>query len=746
MKTKLSFKNILTVIKKELVSYLDSPAAYVVLVVFLGIWFFLFFRSVFVIGEASLNNLFGMFPWFGLVLIAAVTMGTVAKEKDDGTLEFVMTHPIRELEFILGKLGSASIFVSITSLFTLPVAILFSKYGAFDWGVYVGQLLGMFLFSISLISLGIFLSSLFSSQIAALLATLAAGFILILAGTELLTISLPFSVAAVLERLSLVSHYNAVIRGVIDFYDILYFVAFTVVFIILTLLQLLKRKYGDYKARYSVLQIMAGSIIFIIVIAGSLRVWLPLRLDITQGRIYTLSKQTKSILRNLPDKVTITLYASDKLPSQYAPVLRDIKYLAGDYKTIAGSKLDFVTKDPGTDPEMEQSLAAKGIQKIQFNVIGQEELQLKNGYLGMLVEYGDKFEVIPFVSATNDLEYQLTSLISKLASDNKPTVAFLNVAGSKTIAQYNYFAGELQKQFNVTTIILNKETPEINDTINTLIIAGPTQQFDEITVNAIKSYLEKGKNLILFAESFDVNTSLVSAAMNNNIESILGDYGVTVNKDIAFDLQSFSRISFRDGVRTLVAPYPYWIMSQINDDNAIGLKYVQSVVLFWPSSLSIDTAKLSAAGFTESELLYSSPQSGSDVNPAQVLAPSEEFPSNEIGKKVLAVVLTPNGEAGSTKGRIAVVGDSDFLIDNLIQRNPENIAFGSGLVSWVSGVDSLADIQIKGNVYSLLKFTDQTQPSRIKFGVFASLILVPLIVAFLRYTRRKTLRFQKFSN
>jgi len=97
MKNSKSFQNILSVTKKEIQGYLDNPASYVVLVVFLFIWFFLFFRSAFVIGEASLSNLFSMFPWFGLVLISAITMGSIAKEHDDGTLEFVLTHPIKEI-------------------------------------------------------------------------------------------------------------------------------------------------------------------------------------------------------------------------------------------------------------------------------------------------------------------------------------------------------------------------------------------------------------------------------------------------------------------------------------------------------------------------------------------------------------------------------------------------------------------------------------------------------------------------
>ena len=138
----INLRNLGSLVKKEIQGYLDNPSSYVVLVVFLVIWFFIFLRSAFVIGESSLASLFSMFPWFSMVLIAAITMGTIAKEKDDGTLEFVLTHPVREVDFILSKLLASLSFVFFGVLFTLPLAIIFSKFGAFDWGVYASQLIG----------------------------------------------------------------------------------------------------------------------------------------------------------------------------------------------------------------------------------------------------------------------------------------------------------------------------------------------------------------------------------------------------------------------------------------------------------------------------------------------------------------------------------------------------------------------------------------------------------------------------
>ena len=118
----ISFKNIWTIAKKELRAYFDGPTAYVVLAVFLFLWEFLFFRDAFLVGDASLRNLFGVLPWLCIVLVPAITMATISQEKNEGTLEFLLTHPLRDLELILGKFVGATAFLGVALAFALPIA------------------------------------------------------------------------------------------------------------------------------------------------------------------------------------------------------------------------------------------------------------------------------------------------------------------------------------------------------------------------------------------------------------------------------------------------------------------------------------------------------------------------------------------------------------------------------------------------------------------------------------------------
>src|SRR3989344_8132220 len=99
----ISFQHVKTIAKKELRSFFDNPTAYIILVVFLLFWEFLFFRNAFLVGESSLRGLFDLLPWLMIILVPALTMGSVSRERDDGTLEVVLTQPVRETEFLVGK-------------------------------------------------------------------------------------------------------------------------------------------------------------------------------------------------------------------------------------------------------------------------------------------------------------------------------------------------------------------------------------------------------------------------------------------------------------------------------------------------------------------------------------------------------------------------------------------------------------------------------------------------------------------
>lgn len=740
------WKNIIFVAKKEVYSYLDSAAFYVVLIVFLTLWQFIFFRNVFLIGEVSLNSLFNLLPWFLIIMVSAVTMGSIAKEKSEGTIELVLTHPIRELDLVLGKILGAQFFVFLAILFSIPLAVLFNQYGNFDWGVYIGQLIASFLISGALVSMGVFVSTLFSSQIATLLVTIGLSFIFILSGSEIVTVSLPFSVGAVLERISLITHFTSLARGVLDLYDILYFILFSVIFISLAQLQLLKNKYGDSKGKYSGLQIFILSIVGAAFVSLSLNSFIPLRVDLTQGNFYTLSNSTKKVLSGLEDRVNVTLYVSEKIPAQYNPILRETKYILNDYKINSGDKLNIQIKDPSKSTEVEQEALEAGVQKVQFNVIGQEELQLKTGYLGLVISSGENSESIPFLQTTNDLEYELTTLIRQVSLKSKKTVAFLTGHGEKNLFEnYQILGQELSKQFIVRNFTISEEEPIVEDTIHALIISNPTEEISEQDKNAIKEFSQKGGGIIFMVDRYVVNSDLSVLPNTSNVFDLIKElYAVSVDNNMIYDLRNNNRINLQEGFVNYVVNYPFWLRTAVkSENNPIGMK-IENISMPWVSTVSYDQ-NISQDLFNYKDLILASEFSGSMAENINV-NPNQEFPSANLGERSVGVLIEPgtSGTSGLDVGKAIVIGDSELLLDSFLQRSPENLSFGLSTISWIAGDDTLADIKLRKDVFSRFLFSNETQPGQIKIISFGLSIVIPLIIGLVRFIRRRTLRFVTF--
>src|SRR3989338_11549710 len=113
----MTFQNIPALLKKELMLLFNNPSSYIVLIVFMVLWEFLFFRNALLVGESSLIILYDYLPWVMLILSPAVTMGSISKEQDDGTLEMLLTQPVKDTEVLVAKWLSSLIFITAALIF-----------------------------------------------------------------------------------------------------------------------------------------------------------------------------------------------------------------------------------------------------------------------------------------------------------------------------------------------------------------------------------------------------------------------------------------------------------------------------------------------------------------------------------------------------------------------------------------------------------------------------------------------------
>ena len=236
-------RNILTIFQKEFKSYFNSPIAYIFIITFILFSSWLFFRTFFLIGQAHLRPLFSIFPWLFLILAPSITMRAWAEEKKMGTIEVLMTLPLKDYEVVVGKFLASFFFMLTTVVLTFPLAITVYSLGNPDTGSIIGGYIGAILMGGAYLAIGLFCSSLTKNQIVAFIISTVSCFILLIIGEDIVLMSAPDTVAPLFSYLGLGTHFESISRGVIDSRDLIYYFSTIGFFLFLNTLALESRKW-----------------------------------------------------------------------------------------------------------------------------------------------------------------------------------------------------------------------------------------------------------------------------------------------------------------------------------------------------------------------------------------------------------------------------------------------------------------------------------------------------------------------
>ncbi|MBI9038688.1 MAG: ABC transporter permease subunit [Bacteroidales bacterium] len=237
-------KKIWTISKRELQSFFDSLMAYVMIILFLGFSGFftwLYGSDVFFVQQASLQSFFGIAYWTLFFFIPALTMRQFAEENRSGTIELLLTKPISDWQLVLGKFMATLILIIIALALTIPYYISVANLGPIDHGAVWSGYLGLIFMSAAYISIGIFTSSISNNQIVGYLLALFIGiFFQIIFG--ILSGSVGGFLGKLLDYLSVSTHFESISRGVIDSKDIIFFLSIIFLGLLLTEVNIRKRR------------------------------------------------------------------------------------------------------------------------------------------------------------------------------------------------------------------------------------------------------------------------------------------------------------------------------------------------------------------------------------------------------------------------------------------------------------------------------------------------------------------------
>ncbi len=237
----------LVIFRRELKSYFYSPIAYVFGMLFLGL--LLFFASTATLqhgSQASMQVFFGLLPFLFLCFLPALTMRLWAEERKLGTIELLLTFPVRLWQPVLGKFGAAVVYLGFVMLLTLLLPLTLGAYGRVDWPPVIGAYVASLLFAGSFVAVGMFWSSTTRDQIVAMLLSLVSLFVLYALGYPVLIEALagwPAWAVDVLSGISPYGYFESIARGVIDTRDVVYFACFCGFFLYANTLVLQARRH-----------------------------------------------------------------------------------------------------------------------------------------------------------------------------------------------------------------------------------------------------------------------------------------------------------------------------------------------------------------------------------------------------------------------------------------------------------------------------------------------------------------------
>ena len=500
--------------------------------------------------------------------------------------------------------------------------------------------------------------------------------------------------------------------------------------------------------------LLAGCLVVLNLLAGLAVV----RLDFSQGRAYSLSSASKSLLGRLEDPLYVRVYFSKTLPTQFAASRDYASSLLKEYRQHSRGKLRLSFVDVET-PEKKSDATREGITPVRFNIISRERYEVREALMGLVLQYQDRKEVIPFIQDTRTLEYDLSSRIKKLTASGRKTIGFVTAGGARgPDGLPEAVLRQLEPNYDTKVLDMKDLKPEEGlPAVDAALLLGPTQKLTPAELYRLDQFLLSGRPVAvgLDAKRADMR-SFVAVPLETGAADWAAAHGVKPGRDLVLDLQNQKvQVSAQQGwiQITNVLDYPPFVLATSLAADHPLTRGLDSLSLPFPSPLELEPSSTTKAV----ALAQSSPASwikkAWEKGPA-VLNPFSTFemePGDKRGPFILAAAVegrfTPafpapppgvrlSSAASEGSSRLVVVGTSHFL-DAQFPDPPSNRAFALNLVDWLVQDADLIAIRAKGVAYRHLRELPAGARAAVKY---ADIFCPPLLVVgagLARWRRRR---------
>lgn len=509
------------------------------------------------------------------------------------------------------------------------------------------------------------------------------------------------------------------------------------------------------------------------------------RIDLTRDKKFTLSQASIDTVKNLNDLMTVSAYFTEGLPAPYAQNARYVQDLLQEYLSSAKDNFAFEFLDPAAaetkeDKEIkkdikrdifgrirreqtsvEQELAQMGLRPVEIRLIEHDEQQTKRAYMGIVIRYQDKYEVIPVVQNLSDLEKEMTGLMRKLTREKTPKIALVRDVDSPSI---NKASQAISQNVALEHIDLMKEG-DIKEDFDALLVVGSGDHFGAKGAEKINKFLSTGKSASFFLDRVKIDPQTFQkvpvgpSSSTEEVFNMLKNYGLEIMPDLVADAACASlNMQENRGGFTFSVPVKYPFIPELRNlsfESPIT-KGLLGVILPFVSSLNIEEKE----GITTSILANSSKVSWLehepyDLNPRRDWGEAQIVPNGPhplIASAQGRAPVSQNSEADQLQNdnkapefRMVVIGTSAFLWDDFMDQ--PNLSLALNIVDWMLAdsallkmrsrtfADAPLDINLSDGLRQSIKYGNI-------LGVPCLLIIYGLIRWRVRESRRRSMKIE----
>ncbi|MDA0890106.1 MAG: gliding motility-associated ABC transporter substrate-binding protein GldG [Bacteroidetes bacterium] len=439
--------------------------------------------------------------------------------------------------------------------------------------------------------------------------------------------------------------------------------------------------------------------LLLVILVNILLSWVDFRIDLTQDKKHSISKETKQILTDLEDVVFIKVYLDGDFPAEFKHLQSELLNLLTSFKSIAGDNFDYVVIDPNnTKDESEKidlfkQLVKDGLTPTDIEIRSTSSKSSQIIFPGALIYYKDRQQAANFLknsvtkkageninASIENLEYEFIAAIHHLAKNNIEKIAFLEGNGELTDKEvYDLTESVLQdndklsyhyaiERFNIKEFEIDSSKMEADiskqildlSSFKALIIAKPTIAFNMLEKFIIDQYIMNGGKILWLIDGVNATmdslqkaNSFIALKNDLNLDDQLFKYGVRINPNLIEDLRS-TQIPIVTGYSNNMPqqsyfPWPYYplLFSEINHPISKGLDAIKC-----DFASSIDTIQNT---IKKTILLTSSKQSRINPTPAKISLGILQNPPpiESFNKSQLPIAVLLEGEFESVfKNRI----------------------------------------------------------------------------------------------